>query len=92
MSGGFHLDFELQPGLPSSRRTKIWNVVSQGEYRLGSVKWWAPWRRYTFFPDGDTLYDALCLRRIAEFCETETKARKTARRIEREAIDGREDN
>lgn len=77
-----HLEFELQPK-PESRRTEIWTVVSQGEYRLGEVRWYAPWRRYVFCPDVDTLYDALCLHRIATFCAEETKKRKEARRKER---------
>ena len=78
MSGGIHLTFELQPK-PEKRKTEIWTVVAQGEIRLGDVRWYAPWRRYTFNPDAETLYDPECLRRLATFCEGQTKQRKKDR-------------
>lgn len=83
MSGGVHLSFELQPK-PTGRRTEIWTVVDGGEYRLGEVRWWAAWRRYTFHPDADTLYDPSCLIRIAHFCTEQTQQRKAARKRERQ--------
>jgi hypothetical protein len=72
-----HLSFEIQPK-PKGRKTEIWTVVDQKEYRLGAVSWWAPWRRYTFHPDGSTVYDADCLREISGFCREETLKRKLA--------------
>ena len=77
MSGGAHLTFELQPK-PKNRKTEIWTVVDQGEVRLGDVRWWAPWRRYTLHPDSGTLYDGECLSEIAMFCLEETQKRKQA--------------
>ena len=75
MSGGVHLTFELQPK-PKKRKTEIWTVVAQGEVRLGDVKWYAPWRRYTFHPDAETLYDAECLGALFQFCAKQTHDRK----------------
>ena len=82
MSGGIHLAFELQPK-PTSRKTEIWNVVAQEEHRLGEVRWWPAWRRYTFHPDTGTLYDAGCLDEIARFCSEQTKERRLVRAQER---------
>jgi hypothetical protein len=82
MSGGIHLTFELQPK-PAKRKTEIWTVVAQGEVRLGDVRWHAPWRRYTFHPDVDTLYDEECLTEIAIFCGACTRERKKARALEK---------
>jgi hypothetical protein len=28
---------------------------------LGEIRWYSPWRRYVFYPNRDTLYDAKCL-------------------------------
>jgi len=77
MSGGVHLEFEVQPK-PKGRKTEIWTVVAQGEVRLGDVKWYAPWRRYTFHPDAETLYDKDCLYALARFCQEQTLKRKLA--------------
>jgi len=82
MSGGTHLFFDLQPK-PEKRRTDIWTVVDQAGYRLGAVSWWAPWRRYTFRPDSNTVYDPSCLMTIASFVAEKTEERKKARKEER---------
>jgi len=82
VSGGVHLTFELQPN-PKARLTEIWTVVAQGEIRLGDVRWYAPWRRYTFHPEDKTLYDAECLAALFKFCEKQTQQRKLARAQEK---------
>lgn len=58
------------PG-PDKPKTKTWRVGSQQP--LGWIQWHGGWRKYTFFPGVDTMYDADCLREIAEFCEARTK-------------------
>lgn len=47
--------------------TKHYYVVSNRDPRgvaLGGIKWYAPWRRYCFFPTEDKLFDAGCLETI----------------------------
>ncbi len=78
MSDDIHLTFECQPK-PQGRKTEIWTVVAQGEVLLGDVRWYAPWRRYTFHPDAKTLYDAACLTTLAKFCDEQTQQRKKDR-------------
>lgn len=62
-------------GHSSSGKTRIWavkNVQSasgSGNFTMGLIKWYAPWRRYAFFPSPDTLYDAGCLAEITTFLE-----------------------
>lgn len=59
---------------PPKRKTKSWAVRAKGgDIKLGAVKWYGPWRQYSFFPVADTLYEKQCLRDIADFCERETK-------------------
>jgi hypothetical protein len=47
-----------------------------GENNLGEVKWYAPWRRYCFFPNQCTLYDASCLQEIVSHLDDLMKQRK----------------
>lgn len=34
---------------------------------LGTIKWHAPWRRYCFFPESDTIFEITCLNDITDF-------------------------
>jgi hypothetical protein len=59
-----------------SGKTSIWQVINRAydqEILLGHVKWYAPWRCYAFYPLGvNTLFEARCLREIADFTQDET--------------------
>lgn len=59
--------------------TKRWQVLSSGTL-LGFVSWFAHWRRYTFYPMPQTVFDASCLRDVAQFCQSETDKRKAERK------------
>ena len=55
--------------------TKRWAVMPEdGSAQIGMVKWHGPWRKYCFFPMGETVFEQVCLREIADFCENQTKA------------------
>jgi hypothetical protein len=62
----------------SRRKTTRWNVFGT-EAVLGQVMWATHWRRYAFFPVPNTVFDAACLREIADFCASQTEHRKAAR-------------
>ncbi len=71
-----------KPYLTKSGKTKIWSVYSSGykddpdeekDFWLGDIKWRGGWRKYAFFPERDTTFEASCLRDIADFCEKQTK-------------------
>ena len=54
--------------LPKKGITGRWEITSVlNDAPLGVVKWHAQWRRYCFFPAGDTLFDAGCLEEIQDF-------------------------
>jgi hypothetical protein len=60
-------------------KTGIWNVaigVGTGYEILGEVRWYAPWRRYTFFPADRMLFDVACLEEIVAFIKSEMAKRK----------------
>ena len=65
-----------------SRKTGIWDVVTKGGKKevgglvLGRISWWSGWRKYAFFPSGNSLYEPTCLRDIAQFIDEQMAARK----------------
>ena len=59
--------FDLLEPLRKGQKTQIWQVMSQQGGFLGDIKWYSPWRTYSFFPDSDTLYEDDCLKEIANF-------------------------
>lgn len=56
--------------------TRRYEVNSNGDI-LGYVLWRSGWRRYTYQPKADTVYDFSCLTTIAEFVRLCTDERKT---------------
>jgi hypothetical protein len=64
--------------LPQDMRkeTRQWQVKGMTGRPLGVVSWHAPWRRYSFHPAGNTLFDARCLDTIAAFLMQETAIQK----------------
>lgn len=48
------------------RKTYIFDVYNESMC-LGQVKWFARWRKYTFFPLENTVYDSRCLEEITRF-------------------------
>lgn len=64
----------------TTRKTRVWSVVPKdGMGYLGLVQWYSPWRKYSFFPGPNTLYEPTCLRDIAAFIDEQMAARKTAK-------------
>lgn len=57
-------------------KTKIFTVMAKEGGFLGTVKWYAPWRKYCFVPADYTVFEQDCLRDIADFIERETAEHK----------------
>ena len=57
-----------------SGKTRIWTVISWRKITLGEIRWYAQWRRYTYYPnDGSAIiYDADCLQVLSDFCRERT--------------------
>lgn len=77
------LKFEEHPK-PPERKTRIWTVVNTSEIILGKVKWWPAWRKYTFLPATDSVFDITCLREIADFLHTEQRKHMAALAVNKE--------
>lgn len=59
---------------PQLGKTKQWRVsTADRAATLGVIKFFPRWRKYSFWPNANTLYEADCLRDIADFCEGQTK-------------------
>jgi len=62
-----------RPRKSKSGKTKIWKGLSSYDDSLGEIAWYGRWRKYAFSPEIYTVYEQDCLRKIAEFCEDESK-------------------
>lgn len=70
------IEFKGPYPLPGGK-TRLWDVFPKdGGRRIGQVRWYAPWRKYTFAPDPSCVFEQDCLRDIAAFIENETKKHK----------------
>lgn len=61
--------------MSDSRKTLIRDVFS-GDTLLGEIRWYGPWRRYCFYPHGQTIFDRNCLLEIVEMLDLAMKERK----------------
>lgn len=67
-------NLEFMPtGLSASGKTGVWTVLAQRGGVLGGVKWFTSWRKYSFFPAPDCVFEQDCLREIADFIESRTR-------------------
>lgn len=72
---GKYIEFVRYARAPS-RRTLVWDVINRSSHvKLGSIAWNAGWRRYAFYPAGNTFFEEDCLRDIAEFVERRSRRR-----------------
>ncbi len=74
---GSFITFEPLTPNPSTKR---WAVMSKdkGE-QIGTVAWYGAWRKYCFMPAANTVFEQVCLRDIANFCENETKLHRLSK-------------
>lgn len=50
----------------AKRKTRVVHVKSAiTGFLVGTISWYAPWRRYAFMPAGATIFDVNCLREVA---------------------------
>ena len=74
-----YIRFEMNPQ-DARKKTLTWTVYTLDEWlQLGQVKWYAPWRKYCFFPASVTVWEEKCLNEISDFIFTHTEAHKRAR-------------
>lgn len=70
-----HLRFWFH-GTSDSGKTDRFTVSGKNDLNvLGWIDWYSPWRRYTYHPTNQTLYDSSCLKEIAEFIDKQMQKR-----------------
>jgi hypothetical protein len=58
-------------------KTSIYEVRTKDGYTLlGRVKWFGRWRKYSFFPMPETVYETTCLTDIVTFINELMQQRK----------------
>jgi hypothetical protein len=61
-------------GVIKGRITDTWSVWNKyDDIPLGSVEWCTKFRKYSFYPLADRVFEQDCLRDIAEFIEMQTR-------------------
>ncbi len=74
---GKYISFRLSDEQTESGKTQIWEVTARADgYNLGQVRWFARWRKYSFFPVGGCVFEENCLGDIAEFIKWATHTHK----------------
>lgn len=53
----------------TNRKTYYIIVSNKDNLFLGNILWERGWRRYTFQPKGDAIFDTGCLRTIADYID-----------------------
>jgi len=69
---GSYIAFHREHAQEFGKVTKVWSVMN-GAVILGRVRWFGRWRKYSYLPSPLTVYEEVCLREIAYFCEIATK-------------------
>lgn len=75
-----HIYFSFN-GVRKSGKTVEYDVNTNDETDwLGTVSWFGRWRCYAFNPAPMTVFEKVCLRDIANFCELLTRQHRKLRR------------
>lgn len=68
---GTHIEF-VPSGMSPSGKTMVWDVLAKAGGVLGEVKWFGRWRKYSFYPAPDCVFEDTCLGELAEFVKART--------------------
>ena len=58
--------------ITANTKTKQFAVSTKDGQPLGEIRFFPRWRKYSFYPYSQTIYEADCLRDIANFCQART--------------------
>ena len=82
---GTYVLFELL-GVSDSGKTQLWTVfpkMNSTNY-LGTVQWFAHWRKYAFYPNPETVYEETCLNDISTFIKMLTRKHKSSTKSQKD--------
>jgi hypothetical protein len=60
---------EFQEVVNVNRKTKVFLVYNKENFEtpIGEIKWYGAWRKYSFFPQPNTVYENTCMQDIINF-------------------------
>lgn len=63
--------------LEQKPKTNVYAIKTKESLEtIGLLKWYGPWRTYSYFPFPDTIYEPKCMRDISDFIDRLMKERK----------------
>lgn len=49
-------------------KTQTFLIINkESDFKLGVIKWYGPFRQYSFFPEPNTVFEKTCLKDITQF-------------------------
>lgn len=60
----------------TTNKTGLWRIYADSGEIIGEIKWYGPFRKYSFFPYPQTVYEQDCLKEITNFIVFLMEARK----------------
>ena len=74
---GKYIRFSFNGETSESGKTQIWEVTAKSDgFNLGQVRWFGRWRKYSFFPAPECVFEETCLGDVAEFIKWATHTHK----------------
>ena len=62
----------------TNRKTPIYTIFEYSRSNiLGEIRWYAPWRKFCFYPDKETIWDTNCLDEIIQCLDKYNSEYKT---------------
>lgn len=77
-TNGTHIVFRNMGPTPVGKtrwtKTNIYEVTAKADnFPLGRIAWFGRWRKYTFQPSSDCVFEETCMREISLFIQQETR-------------------
>jgi len=77
MTEGTWIKFVL---VERKKKTDVYEVATkEDDILLGRIRWFGRWRKYSFFPCDDTVFETVCLTEIVQFMNELMQERKHER-------------
>lgn len=62
--------FSITEEKRENRKTPIYHIISKNSNsEIGIIKWYGAWRKFCFFPNGETIWDTNCLIEVTNFID-----------------------
>jgi hypothetical protein len=78
---GKYLKFKHERRLPKTSTWMVQATEDENGFLLGIIKWHGPWRKYCFFPEGNTLFCPDCLNEVINFINEQMQLHKKRKKI-----------